>query len=677
MLASVPIYLASLFCAAPLHAQSSSLAGAKALVENLSSARNADSMNAQLKRFYDGSPRGNLPVRTDSSYQRLQQMRSLLSLGTPKSDGGMIGPFVFRPDNGRSYTAPTAGLEGFVYAEGQVEAANGADSIRHHLQDYGRYLDDLLAPIPWAADARKHVRNLLSGPGSDAAKYDQLMAFMRQYTETLRAQVAASDKSRWLRQARIYEIFPRAYNLAGKRAALGRTPGGGRPFFADFGTQDLQDIKDLGFDAVWVMGIFPIGERNRSGTGGGSPYSIKDHESLNPELGTPEDFRGFVARAHELGMRVLIDFVPNHTSMDSKLLTSHPDYFLHKDADPSHPDTPDDGYFVQADPATGQKLWIHHGGFNVFGSVSFWNDTAQVDYSNESLRRELVRIERSWVERFGVDGFRVDMAYLDLNANFSRTWGVSMPQREFMEELITSIKAAYPATAFMAESYDNWDELSACGFDLIYGKNSMDRPGGHTGWYDAVQSRNPGWIRAAVERVEYLQWQKGGSDMLDFIGNHDESSPARAFGPWMRGASFLTLLLPGGQLFYGSQEIGFDAGGGPGVEPKSIPFNVPVQVDWKGADPAVSQFYQDAFRAAIAVRAHLANASLKALHPQGDPAWVGYALVAAGEKKPGALVLANPTAQSVAVDFRDSQLGTGWVGTLPAYGYTLVQPSGR
>ena len=673
MLASVTLFLAPLL-AAPLHAQSSSLAGAKALVENLSSARDADSMAERLKRFYDGSPRNAVPVRPDSNYQRLQQMRSLLSLGTPKSDGTAIGPFVFHPDHAVARTAPTAGLEGFVYAEGRVAADDGADSIRHHLADYGHYLDDLLAPIPWAADARKHVKDLISSPDSDSAKYDQLMNFVRQYTETLRRQVAASDKSQWLRQARIYEIFPRAYNLAGKRAALGRPAGGGQPFFADLKTQDLQDIKDLGFDTVWMMGIFPIGERNQSGTGGGSPYSIKDYESLNPELGTPEDFRGFVARAHELGMKVIIDFVPNHTSMDSALLMRHPDFFLHKDADPTHPDAPDDGYFVQADPATGKKLWVHHGGFSVFGIVSFWNDTAQVDYSNESLRRELVRIERSWVERFAIDGFRVDMAYLDLNANFSKTWGVSMPQREFMEQLITSIKAAYPATAFLAEGYDDWDALSACGFDLLYGKNNMDRPGGHTGWYDAVQSRKPGRIRAALERVEYLQWQKGGSDMLDFIGNHDESSPERAFGPWMRGASLLTLLLPGGQLFYGSQEIGFDAGGGPDVEPKSIPFNVPVLVDWQHADPAVSQFYQDTFRAAIALRGQLGDPSLKALRPQGDPAWVGYALIAAGAKKPGALVLANPTDQSVAVDFQDSRLDTGWVGTLPAYGYTVVQP---
>ncbi|MBI5240949.1 MAG: hypothetical protein HY926_10795 [Elusimicrobia bacterium] len=622
-------------------------------------------MDRALRNFYDGAPRNVIPAKQDTSSQRLRQLRSLLSLGTPKPDGSMVGPFVFRGGSGE-YTAPAAGLEGFVYGEEKAAASFGADSIRHHLQDYGRYLDDLLSPIPWAAEARGNVKAILAGPGSDAAKYDSLMAFVRQYTGILQRQAAASDKSRWIRQARIYEIFPRAYTLAGRRAALGRPAGSGRPFFADFGAADLEDIQSMGFDAVWVMGIFPIGERNQSGTGGGSPYSIRDHESLNPALGTPEDFKGFVSRAHALGLKVIVDFVPNHTSMDSRLLAGHPEYFLHARTEPSG-----EGWF-----AAGPGLWVRHGGFSVFGSVSFWNDTAQVDYSQEGLRREMSRIVRSWVERFDLDGFRVDMAYLDLNDNFGRTWDVSMPPREFMEQLITETRAAYPETAFMAEGYDNWDELSACGFDLIYGKNNMDRPGGHAGWYDALQSRSPAWLRAAIERAEYLQWQKGGSDMLDFIGNHDEASPQRAFGPWLRGASFLTLLLPGSQLFYGSQEAGFDAGGGAGQEPKSIPFNVPVQVDWN-SDPEIARFYQETFRAAAAVRSGLGSPVLKALRPQGDPAWVGYALLPPGAAKPGLLVLANPTGQSVAVDFHDPRLDTGWVGSLPPYGYAAVEPSAR
>ena len=274
----------------------------------------------------------------------------------------------------------------------------------------------------------------------------------------------------------------------------------------------------------------------------------------------------------------------------------------------------------------------------------------------------MVRIVRGWVGRTGVDGFRVDMAYQVLNRYFAHNWGLKMPEREFLEELITSVKSAYPATGFIAEGYDGWDELSAAGFDLVYGKNDMGRAGGHAGWYDSLTSRDPGRIRAAIERAAFLQWQAGGSGTLDFVGNHDEASPERAFGPWRRGAAFLTLLMPGSLLFYGSQEIGFDR---PNLdrEPKSLPFSVPVSVDWKG-DPQTTAFYQDAFAKAAALRRRFPEARIQALDSQGG--WVGYALVPQGQTKAAALVLANPTDHAAAVQT------PGWSGTLGPLGYALV-----
>jgi len=603
----------------------------------------------------------------------LQEARALLSLGTIEPNGERIRPFVFSLGEGRLHASPTAGLEGFLYGEERSAKLVGREMLLRHLPDYARYLGGLFAPVAWAQEACNKVQNILHSPLPPQARYGQLMDFLSLYTQGLRREMAAADKSRWSRQARIYEIFPRAFNLAGKRMARGRAPGTGRPFFADFGAQDLLDIKALGFDAVWVMGIFPIGLRNRSGSAGGSPYSIRDHEALNPELGTADDFRGFVDRAHQAGLKVIMDFVPNHTSMDSKLLMNHPEFFLNKRADPAGPEQPDRGFFTHTDPATGRKLWVRHGGYGIFGNVEFWIDTAQVDYSQPGLRREMIRIVKSWVERFNVDGFRVDMAYLDLNANFSRTWDVRMPQQEFMDELIAAVKAAYPATAFIAEGYDNWDELSIAGFDLIYSKNNMDRPGGHTGWYDALHSRCPGCIQAAIERAEYLQWQTAGSAALHFFGNHDEASPQRSFGPWTQGASFLTLLMPGSHLFYGSQEIGFDR---PDPrEPKSIPFCAPVTIDWQSAKSDTAQFYEELFRTAQALREIHDNPILKALRPQGDPAWVGYALLAPEKKQPAVLVLANPTERSVAVDFHDEESGLAWLGQLPPYGYSLLETS--
>ncbi|MFA6318439.1 MAG: alpha-amylase family glycosyl hydrolase, partial [Elusimicrobiota bacterium] len=538
---SLSIAVLSLSCAVPWPARSAP-AGLNNAKASLSGTAPLEAADAALRELFDGGFNAGKALESSAmaqeasaqsaSYARLRELREVLGIG----GGRGILPFTFRPSGGGEVTARNAGLEGFIYAEERLSASKGSASLSHHVQDYARYLEALLSSVSWAGSARQGIREIMSSGAPDLEKYDRLMAYTRSYTEALRSQVASLDKARWMREARVYEIFPRAFNLAGKRAASGSPPGPGGPFFADFGSQDLRQIKAQGFDTVWVMGIFPIGERNRSGTGGGSPYSIKDHEAIHPDLGTADDFRGFVRRAHGEGLKVVIDFVPNHTSMDSKLLMERPDYFINRRGG-SQPR----GTFDHTDPATGEKYWIAHGGYESFGSIDFWIDTAQVNYASPGLRAEMTRIVLGWVQRFGVDGFRVDMAYLDLNANFSRAWKLSTPNREFLEQLITSVKSAYPGTGFMAEAYDGWDSLSWCGFDLIYSKNNMGRAGGHEGWYDAVQSRDPGWIRAALKRAEFLQWQTGGSSGLDFIGNHDEASPRRSFGHWERGAAALTL----------------------------------------------------------------------------------------------------------------------------------------
>ena len=542
------------------------------------------------------------------------------------------------------------------------------------MQDYLRYVDALLAHVSWAVDARAALRDIDRKYPDPREKYEKVMEFVRAYTEQLRQAVKAADGAAWVRGARIYEIFPRAYNLKSNLENEGAWKSGRDPkFFADFADKDLADIQAKGFDTLWVMGIFPIGEKGRTGTGGGSPYSIKDHSALNPGLGSPEDFRDFVARAHRRGMRVIIDFVPNHTSMDSKMLDEHPDYFIHR---PAQGDVPPSGYFLHQDSKTGKKYWIRHGGMAGWGgSRDYWIDTAQVDYSNPAFRREMVRIAGQWVQNYGVDGFRVDMAYLVTNAYFGGTWGnemgASLPQREFLEELITEVKARHPGTAFIAESYDRWDDLSSAGFDLIYGKNNMDRPGAHHGWYDAVASRDPGWIREALKRAEFLQWQAGGSDMLNFIGNHDESSPARVFGAWQGGAAFLTLLMPGSSLFYGSAEIGYD--GAVSAEHKPLPFSVPAAIDWSKADPDTTRFYNETFQAAQALKQELGDMDMEVLRT--DAAWVGYVLRpkdAQRATRKAAVVIANPTGRGVSVSFKAAG-GIGYDGSLPPYGYALLR----
>ncbi|MDE2292160.1 MAG: hypothetical protein KGL53_08765, partial [Elusimicrobia bacterium] len=546
----------------------------------------APSARAQLEALSGGR----LPAQVyDGSRLRaasadwLPDAKDILARGTRAPDGRPILPFTFNLTDGGRVTAPSAGLEGFLWEDRELARTKGKDAVLGNLDDYFKYLDALLAPVSWSADARQKIRDIEAQNPDPGQRYDRLMQFVSDYTDQLRQAVAASDASRWVRESRIYEVFPRAYNLAGKRAARGAwsAMSQGR-FFAEFGDQDLADIKGKGFDTLWVMGIFPIGRRDPYGTAGGSPYAVYDHSAVNPDLGTKSDLRAFVARAHAQGLRVIIDFIPNHTSMDSVELQSHPDWFIHRAAGAG---TPPYGYFDFSDPATGRKLWVRHGGYDSYGSKAFWVDTAQLDYSNPGARRGMTAIVSDWVAQTGVDGFRVDMAYQLTNATYRRNWGGELggplPQREFLEELITTVKSQHPGTAFIAEGYDSFDQLSADGFDLVYSKDNMDRPGGQTGMYDALASRNSGWIREAIRREAFLEWQQGGMSQMTFIGNHDEQSPEKAFGPWMAGAAFLQLMMPGAHLFYGSEEIGFDAS--VPQENKPIPFSVPVQVDWAHA----------------------------------------------------------------------------------------------
>lgn len=175
----------------------------------------------------------------------------------------------------------------------------------------------------------------------------------------------ALDTSKKLRNAVVYSVYVRNYGKNGK--------------FTDV-EEDLQRIKDLGTDIIWFMPIHPIGEVNRKGVLG-SPYAIKDYRGINPEYGTLEDFRRLVDKIHQLGMKVMIDVVYNHTSPDSWLVENHPEYF-----------------YIKPDGKRGNK-------------VGDWSDIVDLDYNNKDLWTYQIDTLKYWVG-IGVDGFRCDVAPL-------------------------------------------------------------------------------------------------------------------------------------------------------------------------------------------------------------------------------------------------------------------------
>lgn len=167
-----------------------------------------------------------------------------------------------------------------------------------------------------------------------------------------------------LRAQVMYSVFVRNHTLEGTFAAL---------------EKDLDRIRELGTDIIWLMPIHPIGEKQRKGRDG-SPYAIKDYRAVNPEYGTMEDFKHLVDLIHEKGMKCIIDVVYNHTSPDSWLVEHHPEFFYEK---------PEGG--------RGNK-------------VGDWYDVVDLDYHNRELWDYQIETLRMWAEL--VDGFRCDVAPL-------------------------------------------------------------------------------------------------------------------------------------------------------------------------------------------------------------------------------------------------------------------------
>ena len=174
----------------------------------------------------------------------------------------------------------------------------------------------------------------------------------------------ARDTKKNLRNQIMYSVFVRNHSPEGTFEGVRR---------------DLERIRRLGVDIVWLMPIHPVGEKNRKGSLG-SPYAIRDYRAVNPEFGTLDDFKRLVDDIHAHGMRCVIDVVYNHTSPDSWLAEHHPEWFYRK-----------------ADGSMGNR-------------VGDWRDVVDLDYGNRDLWTYQIETLRQWAGI--VDGFRCDVAPL-------------------------------------------------------------------------------------------------------------------------------------------------------------------------------------------------------------------------------------------------------------------------
>lgn len=160
----------------------------------------------------------------------------------------------------------------------------------------------------------------------------------------------------------IYQVFVRNFSIEGTFKKV---------------EEDLERIKDLGTDIVYLMPIHEIGKLHRKGTWG-SPYAIRDYFSISKDLGTMEDFISLVERTHKLGMKLILDMVFNHTSPDNVLVKSHPEYYFYKKG------------------KRGNR-------------VGDWSDIVDLATEKKEVQEYLVSVLKFWRSK-GVDGFRFDVA---------------------------------------------------------------------------------------------------------------------------------------------------------------------------------------------------------------------------------------------------------------------------
>jgi glycosidase len=299
-------------------------------------------------------------------------------------------------------------------------------------------------------------------------------------------------------------------------------------------TKDIPQLKELGIKIIWVMPIFPISQTKRKATGGdnskfasempkeeqskylGSYYAVSDFKKVNPEFGTIEDFRNMVKTAHENGIYVILDWVPNHTGWDHIWIKQHPEYYTHNEKgeiiDPSNPET--------------GKSWG-------------WTDVADLNYDNKELRAAMTGDMLHWIKNENIDGFRCDVAG-NVPTDF---WQDAIPKFRKVKNLFMLAEAWQP------------ELLKTKLFDMCYGWET------HHIMNRIAKGKNTvaDWDKNIKENSKKYE---ADDIMMNFVDNHDENSwngtMKSRLGNAEETMTALSYLTPGMPLVYSGDEYGLD-----------------------------------------------------------------------------------------------------------------------
>jgi glycosidase len=342
----------------------------------------------------------------------------------------------------------------------------------------------------------------------------------------------------WARGAVFYEVFVRSF---------ADSNGDGKGDLAGL-TAKLDYLKDLGVDALWLMPVFPSPSYHG--------YDTTDYETINPDYGTGADFDRLLAEAHRRGIRVIVDFVMNHTS------SQHP-WFLDSASSPTsqHRDwyvwRADDPGWVQ--PWGGANhTWHEKNGAYYYGV--FWGGMPDLNFSTPAVRQEMERLAALWLSR-GVDGFRLD-ATRHLFANGPGDLQNDQPEtHEFLKEFAVSVRGRHPKAVLVGE---NWTETPIIA--KYYGSTDEVKGGDELPMsfdfplaekiVQGVKAGDASGIAAKIQEVQSI-YPSGVID-ASFLTNHDQIRLADQVGSvdHNRTAAAILLTLPGAPFLYYGEEIG-------------------------------------------------------------------------------------------------------------------------
>ncbi len=294
------------------------------------------------------------------------------------------------------------------------------------------------------------------------------------------------------RDAVIYELNTRQFTPEGTFSAA---------------TRRLPAIKALGADILWLMPIHRIGVKNRKGRLG-SPYAVQDYYSIHTDLGSADDLKHLVREAHQLGLKVIIDWVANHTAWDHVLVRQHPEWYARDWKGDFRP----------------CQWWD-------------WSDIIELDYSHAGLRKYMTDAMKYWIREFDLDGFRADIAgFVPLDF-----WELARKQLEQIKPV------------FMLAEWESRD-LHAGAFDASYAWS----------WWDAVHAIANDQTKDLTPLYVYYSFRERSypaeSMRMTFVTNHDknalEGTSRELFGDALEAVITLSFIGDGIPLIYNGQEAG-------------------------------------------------------------------------------------------------------------------------